>query len=82
MSGEHIINNEINTSTRSEKNKNSKRKVDINILLNKIRQDEKKEKQSYFSKINHNRSKKLGERKTISYNTESFIFEITSNEKR
>tara|TARA_B100001996_G_scaffold215241_1_gene165429 strand:+ start:483 stop:686 length:204 start_codon:yes stop_codon:yes gene_type:complete len=44
MSGEHIINNEINTSTRSEKIKNSKKKVDINILLNKIRQDEKKEK--------------------------------------
>ena len=44
MSGEHIINNEINTSTSREKNKNSKRKVDINILLNKVREEEKKEK--------------------------------------
>ncbi len=44
MSGEHIINNEINTSGSREKNKNSKKKVDINILLNKVREDEKKEK--------------------------------------
>ena len=44
MSGEHIINNEINTSRSREKIKNSKKKVDINILLNKVREDEKKEK--------------------------------------
>ncbi len=44
MSGEHIINDEINTSRSREKNKNSKKKVDINILLNKVRADEKKEK--------------------------------------
>ncbi len=44
MSGEHIINDEINTSRSREKNKNSKKKVDINILLNKVREDEKKEK--------------------------------------
>ena len=44
MSGEHIINNEINKSTSRERNKNSKRKVDINILLNKVREEEKKEK--------------------------------------
>ena len=44
MSGEHIINNEINTSTNIEKDKKSKKKVDINVLLNKVRADEKKEK--------------------------------------
>ncbi len=44
MSGEHIINNEINTSTNKEKVKSSKKKVDINILLNKVRADQKKEK--------------------------------------
>ena len=44
MSGEHIINNEIDTSTNRKKSINSKKKVDINILLNKVRADEKKEK--------------------------------------
>ena len=44
MSGENIINNEIDTSTNRKKSINSKKKVDINILLNKVRADEKKEK--------------------------------------
>ena len=44
MSGEYIVNNEINTSTNRKKAINSKKKVDINILLNKVRADEKKEK--------------------------------------
>ena len=44
MSGEHIINNEIDTSTNRKKSINSKKKVDINILLNKVRADEKNEK--------------------------------------
>ena len=44
MSGEYIVNNEIDTSTKRKKSINSKKKVDINILLNKVRADEKKEK--------------------------------------
>ena len=44
MSGEYIINNDTNTSTNRKKAINSKKKVDINILLNKVRADEKKEK--------------------------------------
>ena len=43
MSGEHIINNEIDTSTNRKKSINSKKKVDINILLNTVSADEKKE---------------------------------------
>ena len=44
MSGEHIINTEVDTSTAKEKTRSFKKKVDINILLNKVREDEKKEK--------------------------------------
>jgi len=48
MSGEHIINTEVDTSTVKEKNKSYKKKVDINILLNKVRADQKKEKFESF----------------------------------
>ena len=47
MSGENITNTSIQTdSTKDKENlkSNIKKKVDINILLNKVRAEEKKEK--------------------------------------
>tara|TARA_B100001250_G_scaffold348534_1_gene319268 strand:+ start:490 stop:729 length:240 start_codon:yes stop_codon:yes gene_type:complete len=49
MSGEHITNNSVETQTleselHSLKNSKNKRRVDINVLLNKVRMAQKKEK--------------------------------------
>tara|TARA_B100000965_G_C19143755_1_gene562825 strand:+ start:160 stop:366 length:207 start_codon:yes stop_codon:yes gene_type:complete len=45
MSGERIINSENNSTTNETKeNYLSKKRVDINILLNKVRTEKKKEK--------------------------------------
>ena len=44
MSGEHIIDSGIETSNNSENTKKTAKRVDINILLNKVRADQKKEK--------------------------------------
>ena len=46
MSGEYIINTEVNSSTATDKvkTKNPNKKVDINVLLNKVRAEQKKEK--------------------------------------
>ena len=45
MSGEHIINSESNSTTDEVQNKySSKKRVDINILLNKVRTEKKKER--------------------------------------
>lgn len=47
MSGEQVTNNSINNQNYEgniESNKNSKKKVDINNLLNRVRANQKKEK--------------------------------------
>ena len=47
MSGEQVTNNSINNQNyegNAESNKNSKKKVDINNLLNRVRANQKKEK--------------------------------------
>ncbi len=49
MSGERITNNSIETQTlegelHSLKNSSGKKRVDINVLLNKVRSEQKKEK--------------------------------------
>ena len=45
MSGEQVTNSELNHNSEITKEKNIKsRKVDINILLNKVRAQQKKEK--------------------------------------
>jgi len=45
MSGEHVADSGIETSNDSENTKKTaKKRVDINILLNKVRADQKKEK--------------------------------------
>ena len=49
MSGEHITNNSVETQTlesdlHSLKNSQKKHRVDINVLLNKVRMAKKKEK--------------------------------------
>ena len=45
MSGERIINSESNSTTDEVQNKySSKKRVDINILLNKVRTEKRKEK--------------------------------------
>ena len=42
MSGENIINSDIQQAKNS--NKNNNKRVDINVLLNRVRADQKKEK--------------------------------------
>ena len=44
MSGEYISNTEVITSNDKNNTKKSAKRVDINILLNKVRADQKKEK--------------------------------------
>ena len=44
MSGEYISDTEIITSNDKNNTKKSAKRVDINILLNKVRADQKKEK--------------------------------------
>ena len=47
MSGEQVTNNSVNDrnfESRAESKKNSKKKVDINNLLNQVRANQKKEK--------------------------------------
>ena len=44
MSGEYISNTGIITSNDRKNKKKSPKRVDINILLNKVRADQKKEK--------------------------------------
>ena len=49
MSGEHITNNSVETQNlegelHSLKNSSKKKRVDINVLLNKVRSAQKKEK--------------------------------------
>ena len=44
MSGESVVDSGIETSNDAEITKKSAKRVDINILLNKVRADQKKEK--------------------------------------
>ena len=44
MSGERVVDLGIETSNNAENTKKSAKRVDINILLNKVRADQKKEK--------------------------------------
>tara|TARA_B100000953_G_C17964562_1_gene404126 strand:- start:755 stop:958 length:204 start_codon:yes stop_codon:yes gene_type:complete len=44
MSGEYASNSDIITSNEAKNKRKSVRKVDINILLNKVRADQKREK--------------------------------------
>ena len=44
MSGERIVDSGIETSNDAENIKKTAKRVDINILLNKVRSDQKKEK--------------------------------------
>ena len=44
MSGEHIVDLDIETSNEATNTKKTAKRVDINILLNKVRADQKKEK--------------------------------------
>ena len=44
MSGESVVDSGIETSNDAENTKKSAKRVDINILLNKVRSDQKKEK--------------------------------------
>ena len=44
MSGEHVADLNIETSNDAENKKKTAKRVDINILLNKVRADQKKEK--------------------------------------
>ena len=44
MSGERVVDSGIETSKDAENIKKSAKRVDINILLNKVRADQKKEK--------------------------------------
>jgi hypothetical protein len=43
MSGEHIVDLGIETSNEATNTKKTAKRVDINILLNKVRADQKKE---------------------------------------
>ena len=44
MSGEYVSNTDIITSNEAKNKRKSVKKVDINILLNKVRADQKREK--------------------------------------
>ena len=44
MSGESVVDSGIETSNDTENAKKTTKRVDINILLNKVRADQKKEK--------------------------------------
>ena len=44
MSGEHVANSDIETSNDAENTKKTTKRVDINILLNKVRAEQKKER--------------------------------------
>jgi len=44
MSGEHVADLNIETSNDAENKKKTAKRVDINILLNKVRAEQKKEK--------------------------------------
>ena len=48
MSGEYASNSDIITSNEAKNKRKSVRKVDINILLNKVRADQKQEKFENF----------------------------------
>jgi hypothetical protein len=44
MNGEHIVDSGIEISNEATNTKKTAKRVDINILLNKVRADQKKEK--------------------------------------